>query len=772
LIIQESPLLAQQVKKQSSHTKWIFSMPDTSKTKSVYSTHFLDEKKPEKYRILFVDDEPFVLQAIQRTFRKEAYLIDCASNGREALEMIACQSYHLIVSDNKMPGMSGVELLARVRERYPDTIRIMLTGDADTSAMMGAVKEGAVYRFILKPWNSDELMVTVALALEQYELIQKNRRLQEDLNAQSQQSKALERLSQVSRSRLGEMLHRNGLLTQSQAQELHDLRLQQKVSVWKLLLERNWVSESTIFDVLKKETAIESVSLPKLQIDPQVTELIPGTFCERQLVLPLKMVGKRQLLLAVADPTDDELIDDLRFISGLEIQTVLARVMDIRSKISAVYGEKRDSRLIRDVVTVVSTGAELLDTIEVVIEEDENTTLEKLVRGTKDPPAIRLLNTVIVEAIHQNASDIHIQPRGEAVIVRFRVDGVLMDKIKIPRDLHPSLVSRLKALAEMDIADRRRPQDGRITIKTAQKTMDMRISIIPTITGEKVVMRLLDRNASIFKLSELGFSTTNLNRIQNLALKAQGIILATGPTGSGKTTTLYSLLQHQATNEKNYVTIEDPVEYYMDMAAQVRVHEKIGVSFASVLRSMLRQDPDVIFIGEIRDLETAEVAFHSALTGHQVYSTLHANSAMDTLARLADLGLKPYIVGTALSGVVSQRLVRRICPKCRVPIEADPQILHRLGPLFNRNDTPFFKGQGCKECRHSGYAGRAAIHELFILTDEIKALVSEGRSVVEIKKASATVNTSTLLDDALAKASSGLTTPEEILRILGSQIVE
>lgn len=241
---------------------------------------------------------------------------------------------------------------------------------------------------------------------------------------------------------------------------------------------------------------------------------------------------------------------------------------------------------------------------------------------------------------------------------------------------------------------------------------------------------------------------------------------------AGRPTTLYSLLQHQATNEKNYVTIEDPVEYYMDKAAQVRVKEKIGLNFATVLRSILRQDPDVIFVGEIRDLETAEVAFHSALTGHLVYSTLHANSAMDTLARLADLGLRPYIVGTALSGVISQRLVRRICPKCRVPAEADPKILYRLGPLFNRNDISFFKGQGCKECRHSGYSGRAAIHELLILTDEIKALVAEGRSIVEIKQASAKVNTLSLLDDALAEVGSGMTSVEEILRGLGSQIVE
>jgi len=612
----------------------------------------------------------------------------------------------------------------------------------------------------------------VALALEQYELIQKNKTLQDELGSQSNRQKALDKLSLSTRSRLGELLHSHGLLSEAQIEELNTLRQNRKTSVLKLLLERGWVPESTIYQVLEQETTVESVALPQLQVDPQVTSLIPGQFCERQMVLPLKMLGKRCLLLAVADPTDHELIDDLRFISGLEIHPVLVKVTDIQSKIAAVYGEKQGLQPAQNLVTVMSPSPDAAEPIEVVIEEDEDISLERLLRSTKEPSVIELLNALILEAVQHNASDIHIQPREKIVVVRCRIDGVLVDKIKIPSNYHPALVSRIKIMAELDIAERRRPQDGRITIKTPVKIVDMRISIIPTINGEKVVMRLLDRNAPIFELAALGFSAVNLDRILNLVSIPQGIILATGPTGSGKTTTLHSLLQHQVTSQKNYVTIEDPVEYYMDMASQVRVQEKIGVDFATILRATLRQDPDVILIGEIRDLETAEVAFHAALTGHQVYSTLHANSALDTVARLLDIGLKPYIVSSALTGVISQRLVRKICGQCRVSTEVAPGLLHALGPLFNTNDISFFKGQGCRKCGRSGYSGRLAVHELLILTEEVRALVAKGRSTADIQKAAKKMHFPSLLEDAVAKVHSGQTTADEIYRVLGSQIIE
>jgi type II secretory ATPase GspE/PulE/Tfp pilus assembly ATPase PilB-like protein len=419
----------------------------------------------------------------------------------------------------------------------------------------------------------------------------------------------------------------------------------------------------------------------------------------------------------------------------------------------------------------MSGGIDPIGGIEVIIEQEDDISLDELLRSTDEPPAIRLLNAVIIEAVRYNASDIHIQPRVKGVVVRYRIDGVLVDKIHFPSDFHLPLVSRIKVMAELDITDRRRPQDGRITVKTPMKILDMRISIIPTINGEKVVMRMLDRNAPILRLSELGFSHANLERVFHLISRPEGIVLATGPTGSGKTTTLYSLLQHNVTTDRNYITIEDPVEYFMDSAAQVCIREKIGVDFAQVLRAILRQDPDVIFVGEIRDLETAEVAFHAALTGHQVFSTLHTNSALESFGRLVDLGLKPYIVATALSGIISQRLVRRICESCREQIKPDGRVVQRLGLEARAGEMSFFQGRGCSECRQTGLRGRIAIQEIFIPDENTRATMSSGQSIVEIKKAARKSNHATLLDDAIEKVQAGLITIDEVLRVFGSQVL-
>jgi type II secretory ATPase GspE/PulE/Tfp pilus assembly ATPase PilB-like protein len=672
-----------------------------------------------------------------------------------------------------MPVMNGADFLREVKERSPDTIRIMLTGHANTDAVMGAINEGAVYKFILKPWNDDDLRVTVALALEQYDLIQKNKCLEREVKDQTNELKALKALSRSSRSRLGALLHRRGHLTDRQLQELHTLQKQRKTAILKILQEKGWIPETAIYEVLKKEKLVEEVALPEFQVDPHVTELIPHQLCERQLVLPLKLTGKHRLLLAVADPTDQELIEDLRFITGLEIQPLLAPMADITGKITAIYGEKRSTESFKDMITVMSGGLDPIGGgIEVVIEEEDDITLDELLRSTDEPPAIRLLNAVIIEAVRHNASDIHIQPRLKGVVVRYRIDGVLVEKIHFPVDYHLPLVSRLKVMADLDITDRRRPQDGRITVKTPMKILDMRISIIPTINGEKVVMRLLDRNAPILRLSELGLSRSNLDRMLHLISRPEGIILATGPTGSGKTTTLYSLLQHNVTTERNYITIEDPVEYFMDSAAQVSVREKIGVDFAQVLRSILRQDPDVIFVGEIRDLETAEVAFHAALTGHQVFSTLHTNSALESFGRLVDLGLKPYIVATALSGVISQRLVRRICESCREEVKPDGRVLQRLGLAEKAGEMRFYQGQGCSECHQTGLNGRIAIQEIFIPDENTRAIMSSGQSIVEIKRAARETNRATLLDDAVEKVQAGLITIDEVLRVFGSQVLQ
>jgi len=491
---------------------------------------------PPRYRLLFVDDEPGILKALIRVFRQENYEVVTAANGSEGLERLAEATTHLVISDFMMPVMTGAEFLREVKQRSPDTIRIMLTGQANTDAVMGAINEGAVYKFILKPWNDDDLRVTVALALEQFDLIARNRLLKTENAQKSKEISALSKLAATHRSRLGIMLHKKGALSSAQLQELSMLQERRKEPMISLLLEKDWVPERRIREILKADLLIDEVQLPEFRIDSMLADLIPHSFCQRQLVVPLKLDGKR-LLLAMADPLDEGLIDEVRFTAGLDIKVVSADVAAIRKKIDELYGGEGGVDF-RELETLVS-GPDPYEGIEIVIEEDDAAALEDLLRDTEAPPAIRLANAIILEAIRLGASDIHIQPRIKSVVVRYRIDGVLADKIQIPHHLHQSLVSRLKIMSELDISERRRPQDGRITVKTPMRMVDMRISTLPTINGEKVVMRILDRNSTVHSLDNLGFPASDLPRIRDMVAKPQGIILATGPTGSRKTTRLY-----------------------------------------------------------------------------------------------------------------------------------------------------------------------------------------------------------------------------------------
>jgi type II secretory ATPase GspE/PulE/Tfp pilus assembly ATPase PilB-like protein/DNA-binding response OmpR family regulator len=719
-----------------------------------------------RYRLLIVDDEPAIVKALLRVFRQENYDAVSAAGAEDALERMREAPAQVIISDYMMPGMNGAELLKKIKALYPDTIRIMLTGHADTGAVMGAINEGAVYKFILKPWNDDDLRVTVALALEQADLIRRNLALKTENRKKSREITALSKLAATNRSQLGIMLHKKNLLSSSQLQELVRLQEARKEPLIKLLLEKDWVPERTIREILRKDMLVEEVSLPELQIDAALVDLVPHSFADRQLVIPLKLEGRR-LMLAMADPLDSGLIDDVRFTAGLDLNVVMANVAAIRAKIEELYGVGGEIDF-KELETLVAT-ADPYEGIEIVIEDDDVASLDELLRGTEEPPAIRLANAIIIEAIRLGASDIHIQPRTKSVVVRYRIDGVLTDKIHIPHQLHQSLVSRLKIMSELDISERRRPQDGRITVKTPFRIVDLRMSTLPTINGEKIVMRILDRNSAVLDLTSLGFSPIDLPKIADMVARPQGIILATGPTGSGKTTTLYSLLQHNATPEKNYVTIEDPVEYYLDMAGQVLVREKIGLTFPLILRSILRQDPDVVLLGEIRDFETAEVAFHAALTGHQVFSTLHTNSAIATVARLLDLGLKPYVVATALEGIIAQRLVRAVCSECREEVKPDALLLGRLGELFAAEGLRTFRGRGCPRCHGSGYKGRIGVYEVLTPDDELRDRIGSGASVLEIGRAAQRAGLRTLVTDAAEKVMAGKTTPDEVMRVIGPQ---
>ncbi|MFT5451214.1 MAG: type II secretory ATPase GspE/PulE/Tfp pilus assembly ATPase PilB-like protein [Enterobacterales bacterium] len=724
-------------------------------------------KAPVRYKILFVDDEVNILNALVRIFRQENYQISTATNGKEALDILAKDDFQLMISDFKMPVMNGGELMKKAKALYPEMIRIMLTGHADTDAIIAAIKDGAVYKFILKPWNDDDLRITIGLALEQYDLIQRNKALQEQNIKKSKEISVLSKLTVSNRSQLAIILHKRNLLNDNQIQEIYKIQQSKKIPTIKILLDKDWVDENKIREILKEDLMIDEVSLAEFQIDPAIAALLPRSFCERQLVLPLKQDNKR-LMLVMADPMDLGLIDDLQFTTGLQINAVMANASEIIDKTVQIFGE---SELDFEDLNSLYSSSDPHEGIEIVIDEEDDLSMAELLRSSDEPPAIRLINVIIMEAIRHRASDIHIQPRTKSVVVRYRIDGILVDKIHIPHSLHLSLISRIKVMSELDITERRMPQDGRITVKSPMRIIDLRISTLPTISGEKVVMRILDRNASVQSIEQLGLEKSELKKISRVIKIPQGIILATGPTGSGKTTTLYSLLNHEATSEKNYTTIEDPVEYYLDTAGQVMIKDRIGLDFATVLRALLRQDPDVILLGEIRDKETAEIAFHAALTGHLVFSTLHTNSAAGTVARLFDLGLKPYVIASALEAIISQRLVRTICTECKEEIEVDDELIHELGPLFETNRPATFKGRGCTKCNLTGYKGRIGIYEILIPSMDLKDMIANGATVRELTEMSQKLGMKSLIEDSYIKVDKGLTTVDEILRVLGPQVI-
>lgn len=727
-------------------------------------TDTVDEVPTTPYQLLLVDDEPGILAALRRVFQRENYQLHFARNGVEAIKILASQNIHLIISDFMMPEMNGSELLAQVRERWPATIRIMLTGHANTEAVMGSIRDGAVYRFILKPWNDDDLRLTIALALEQYALQQRNRTLVQQNQKQHRDLETLAKLSVTNRSQLAILLHKKGLLNAQQIQQLHKEMQTHKTPVLRQLMQHDWIDSAKIHELLRKDLMFEEIDLREFEADPSLLALIPQAVCVRQLVLPLRVMEKR-LRLAMADPLDQGLIDELGFITGLSIHPLLCDLQQLQAKLGELFG---DSDRLDDLATVVGSS-DPYEGIEIVLDDDgAGESLEQLLGSSEEPPAIRLVNAVILEALRLGASDIHIHPRTKHVVVRYRIDGVLRDTIQIPSTLLMSLVSRIKIMAEMDITERRRPQDGRITVKTPMRIVDLRISTLPTINGEKVVMRVLERQSAAQSLEELGLSANNLRRLLHVVSKPQGIILATGPTGSGKTTTLFALLQHGASPEKNYVTIEDPVEIHVDLAGQVPVRDRIGLSFANILRAILRQDPDVILLGEIRDEETADVAFHAALTGHLVFSTLHTNSASATIARLFDLGLKPYVLASALEAIIAQRLVRRICSLCRAPVQPPLERLRSLGPEFLEPGMHFFQGAGCNQC-NQGYKGRVGIHEVLTMSDLLRDAIAQGAGVTQLQAIARQQGMTSLLDDAREKINQGLTTVEEVLRLLGPQ---
>ena len=719
----------------------------------------------QPYAILFVDDEAGVLSAMQRIFRKENYRLLTATSGEEALACLAAEEIHVIITDHRMPGITGADLLRQIKAAYPQTIRIMLTGHADVGAIMGAVNEGAVYKFITKPWNDEDLRITVGLALEQYDLIRENLALKKSQVSQDKKINQMSRFINTHRSQVGTILMKHNLLRKSDLEKAKEVQAKTNQSLPQVLIEMELVDEGTILDAIQRDMGINRVYPAEFHTLEALVLLIPRDICKNNLLVPLKRM-ESGLMVAMNDPSDYLKIEDLQFITGLRVEPVIATRKEILEKVDALYGEEDET--IDDLI-----GIEMEDpteSIEIILdEEDEEADINELLIAKDQPPAIRIVNAIISDALRHSASDVHIEPKTKYVMVRYRIDGLLHDKIHVPVAMHPAIVSRIKVMAELDISERRRPQDGRITVKTPSKMVDIRLSCLPTINGEKVVFRILDRNSAIKNVAELGFNEEEKELVNRLINQPQGCILTTGPTGSGKTSTLYSLMQENATITKNYTTIEDPVEYFMSMAEQVMVKEKIGLNFPLILRAILRQDPNVIMLGEIRDFETAEVAFHAALTGHTVLSTLHTNGSIPTITRLRDMGIQPYVIGEALNGIVAQRLVRRLCSHCKEEVILDAETLDALGLNPGQEPFPAFISPGCERCNGTGFKGRTGLFEVFTVTQEIKQLINTAASESELTRAARWAGMKTLIEDGWTKINKGVTSADEVLRVLGPQ---
>ncbi|MGR3319849.1 MAG: ATPase, T2SS/T4P/T4SS family [Candidatus Anammoxibacter sp.] len=717
-----------------------------------------------RFTLLFVDDEKNVLNSLKRVFLDENYEILTAISGEEAIEIVKNNRVHLMVTDFKMPNMLGTELLKEIKDKWPEIIRVMLTGYADIQAIMGAVNEGAVYKFITKPWNDEDLRLTISLALQQYVLIQENKELKERTKKQEQEIKHFCSLSNEYSGMLGDVLVETSAITKVQlSTALKEKRSGEFIS--EVVARLGFASESDIVRVIQKHQNLEYVDVKEVEIDRSLAKLFTQDYCINNRLIPIKL-GDMHLTLAMADPTDITKIDNISILTGFNVIAMVATSSDIMSQIESIYGEKGESGKAEEDIDM-SIDFDPMEEIDIIIEdEEEEINIEELTSMSGVPPVKRIVNAIILEALRYKASDIHIEPKTKYTIVRFRVDGMLETKIKIPSNLHAATVSRIKVIAKMDIAERRKPQDGRINIRVGTRIVDLRISVIPTISGEKAVIRILDKGSSVRKLSELGMLDIESRKLNLIIKKPQGIIIATGPTGSGKTTLLYSILTEMLESSKNFETIEDPVEYFVEDANQICVRPKIGLSFASVLRATLRQDPDVILIGEIRDAETADAAFKASLTGHMVLTTLHTNNSVASITRLIDIGVKPYLIASAIESIVAQRLVRKVCKYCKTNVPADKKILDML-KIPEDSVIETVVGKGCSRCGNDGYSGRIGVFEVFLMNDEMRHFISTGFKESEIIKLAKAAGMNTLMDNGIKQVKAGVTTLEELVRVIG-----
>jgi type IV pilus assembly protein PilB len=517
------------------------------------------------------------------------------------------------------------------------------------------------------------------------------------------------------------------------------------------LVARGLVSPAQLSEAIARHTGHRFVDISTAQLDPSVVGLVPGSLCRKYQVLPIERSGDR-VVLAMVNPTDIIALDDVATLTDLHVEPVVVAADALQL---AFQRYVRSDEELSDLSATLEESAATQAAAAESIEEQDN-----------DAPIVRFVNLLITQAIDDRASDIHVEPGETHLTVRYRIDGVLHEMQRADRNIQDGVISRLKIMASIDIAERRRPQDGRLSVTHNGRKIDLRVATLPTVWGEKIVMRILDNTGVSLSLSDLRMGRANLNRFRGAITRPHGMVLVTGPTGSGKSTTLYTALREVANATVNVITVEDPVEYRMTGINQVQVNAKAGLTFQSALRSILRADPDIVLVGEIRDTETAIISIEAALTGHLVLSTLHTNDAPGAVSRLTEIGAEPYLVATALSAVVAQRLARRLCTTCRQPYREDADVLARLGVPHDPSDPPvLYRAGGCPACSNTGYRGRVGVHEVMAMTDELEALVVRNATGSEMRELALGQGMTTLRDDGWAKVLEGLTTIEEVLRV-------
>ncbi|RJQ50609.1 MAG: type II secretion system protein GspE [Nitrospiraceae bacterium] len=560
----------------------------------------------------------------------------------------------------------------------------------------------------------------------------------------------------MKRKKLGEILLDEELISQEQLETALTMQKGKNKKLGKVLIEMGYITDMQVAESLTKQLSLPMVDCSNYSPSKDVLALVPKDIAESKIVLPLELRGKN-LLLAMANPLDWETIEDISFETGLKLSVAISSENNIVNSIENLYGASKESwDFLREIPSYEEVEFIKHDEAS---EDNKGINYQSLYHDSEAPPIVKLVTMIIADAVNFGSSDVHIEPREKYVQVRYRIDGNLKNIHQYSANIHDSVVSRIKITANLDITNRRFPQDGRSALRLKDKAVDLRISTLPSVYGEKIVIRLLDPATGLIPLSYLGISDNILRPLIEIFSQPQGMLLVTGPTGSGKTTTLYSILQQLRTETKNIITLEDPVEYKLADITQVHINEAIGFTFANALRSVLRQDPDIVMVGEIRDMETAEIASRAALTGHFVLSTLHTNDTVSSITRLIDIGLKPFLVTAAVSGVIAQRLVRKICVNCKTEV-APPEELTRFNipPL-----KAYYKGTGCEACKNTGSKGRIGIYELLLMDTKLKRLISKNFTVDDLWESARQSGTRSLFEQAWSKVAEGVISVEEVI---------